>query len=70
MRFGVLAGAHMFVRVPILVVVCGCAYLFVVVVLFKKHEPLAVGLMALRDIAPRLVERIPGLKLGVGGKKD
>lgn len=70
LRFGVLAGVHMFVRVPILVVVCGCAYLFVVVVLFKKREPLAVGLMALRDIAPRLADRIPGLKLGVAGKKD
>ena len=70
LRFGLLMDSSMFVRVPILLTVCAAIYLLVVVGLFKVRGPLEVGRNALRDILPKLAARIPGLKLGIAGKKD
>lgn len=71
LRFGVLQDVHMFIRLPVLLAVCAVVYLVVVVGLFRVREPIEVGLVALRDFAPRLAARFPGLKFGVAaGKKD
>lgn len=70
LRSTMLAGAHMLVRVPILIGVCAFVYLFVVLVLFKVREPMAVGLTALKDLAPRLAHWLPGPALRLEGKKD
>ena len=70
LRFGFLMDSSMFVRIPILITFCSAIYLLVVVGMFRVREPLEIGLNALRDLMPKMVARIPGLKLGVPAKKD
>ena len=70
LRFWVLANLHLLLRIPLLIVACSVFYLLIVVGIFKVTQPLNVGRMALKDIFPRSLSRIPGFKPASAGRKD
>jgi PST family polysaccharide transporter len=68
--YAVLGELHPLLRLPILIAAIPAFYLVIVVGLFKINQPLNVVRNLVRDMAPRALARMPGLKLAGAIRKD
>jgi PST family polysaccharide transporter len=61
--YAALGELHPLARLPILILACAALYLVIVVGLFKITHPLGVVRNVVKDMAPKALARVPGLKL-------
>lgn len=70
LRFWVFMDLPRLARIPVLIMICGGVYLAIVVGIFRVTKPLDIARSVIKDMAPRVLTRVPGFRLARGAKND